>query len=127
MLLACAVVMLLSIPLAIVAYSSARRTEQKRRLDLQRQAEQSRRSQLEAQLNRAFEMAGTEESAYKIVGQALRENLPGGQPADLLSSDSSIAHVRQVLSTGDTGTPAAARRATTASRASAASASAICA
>ncbi len=102
-LLAFAVVMMLSIPLAIVAYSSARRTEQKRRLELQRQAEQSRRSQLEAQLNRAFEMAGSEDAAYKIIGQALRENLPDGQPAELLISDSSVAHFRQVLSTDDAG------------------------
>jgi len=102
-LLAFALVMMLSIPLAIVAYSSARRTEQKRRLDLQRQAEASRRSQLEAQLNRAFEMAGSEDAAYRIVGQALRENLPDGQPAELLISDSSVAHFRQVLSTDEHG------------------------
>jgi len=89
--------------LAAVAYLSARRTEQKRRLELQRQAEESRRSQLEAQLNRAFEMAGSEDAAYTIVRQALRENLPTGQPAELLVSDSSVAHFRQVLSTDDVG------------------------
>lgn len=91
-------VMALSIPLAIVSYVSARRTEAERRDDLARRAEEARRSTLEARLNRAFEMAGSEDAAYKIVGQALVESIPD-QPSELLVSDSSIAHFRQVLST----------------------------
>ena len=93
-----AAVMALSIPLAMIAYGSARRTEQKRRMEQERRAEEARRSQFEAQLNRAFEMAGSEEAAYKIVGQALAKNL-ADHPAELLIADSSVAHFRQVLST----------------------------
>jgi len=91
-------VMLISLPLAAVAYSSARRTERARKLEQLQRNEEGRRSKLEAQLNRAFEMAGSEEGAYNIVGQALKENLPE-QPAELLIADSSVAHFRQVLST----------------------------
>lgn len=101
-LLAFAAVMALSIPLAIVAYSSARRSEHQRRDEQRRRNEDARRSQLEAQLNRAFEMATSEEAAYKIVGQALAENL-SDQPAELLIADSSVAHFRQVLSTDQVG------------------------
>lgn len=97
-LLAFAGVMALSIPLALASFSSARRIEAQRQLDNVRRAEETRRSQLEAQLNRAFEMSSSESSAYTIIGQALRDNLPG-RPAELLMADSSAAHFRQVLST----------------------------
>jgi diguanylate cyclase (GGDEF)-like protein len=96
--LAFAGVMLVSLPLAAVAYGSARRTERERKDEQKQRNEEARRSKLEAQLNRAFEMAGSEAGAYNIVEQALVENLPE-QPAELLIADSSVAHFRQVLST----------------------------
>ena len=101
-LLAFAGVMALSIPLALASFSSARRTEAERQADNERRAEEARRSLLEAQLNRAFEMSSSESAAYAIVGQALRDNLPG-RPAELLMADSSVAHFRQVLSTAADG------------------------
>jgi diguanylate cyclase (GGDEF)-like protein len=95
-------VMLISLPFAAVAFGSARRSEHARKAQQSQRNEEARRSKLEAQLNRALEMAGSEEGAYNIVEQALAENLPD-QPAELLIADSSVAHFRQVLSTDPVG------------------------
>ncbi len=89
-------------PVALVAYGSARRSERVRRAEQQERTEDARRSKLEAQLNRAFEMAGSESGAYTIIEQALIENL-GAQPAELLIADSSVAHFRRVLTTDPAG------------------------
>ncbi len=91
-----------AVPVSMIAYGSARRAERTRRADQAHRSEEARRSKLEAQLNRAFEMAGSESGAYAIVEQALQENL-GDQPAELLIADSSVAHFRRVLTTDPAG------------------------
>ncbi len=90
--------MFVSAAIAISAIRSARFNEQKRERDELTRDLNAKRDELEARLNRALEMASTEEAALKLVGQALAEALPGS-PTEVLMADSSVAHFRQVLST----------------------------
>ena len=60
------------------------------------QARTTRRNEFEGQLQRALEMANTEEPVFELVTQALGEAAPHVR-AELLLADSSKAHFRQVL------------------------------
>lgn len=71
------------------------------------QTDETRRNDLESGLQRALEMARTEEECYKLVGQAVQRCAPT-LPSELLVADSSRAHFRQVLTTvpgGGSGCP----------------------
>ncbi len=69
---------------------------------LQRQ-ESTRRAQLDSQIQRALEMARTEDASYGVVTYAMRAALPSGQLGEFLVADSSRAHFRQVSGTGPDG------------------------
>ncbi len=60
------------------------------------QARTTRRNEFEGQLQRALEMAKTEEPVFNLVTRALGDAAPGLR-AELLLADSSKAHFRQVL------------------------------
>jgi len=91
-------VMFVSTAIAVTAFRSARANEVGRERDELTRDLNAKRDELEARLNRALEMASTEEAALKLVGHALAEALPGS-PTEVLLADSSVAHFRQVLST----------------------------
>jgi diguanylate cyclase (GGDEF)-like protein len=55
-------------------------------------------------MQRSLEMARDEGSAYTLVGRALQISAPAN-PAELLVADSSRAHFRQAVTTGDDGGP----------------------
>jgi diguanylate cyclase (GGDEF)-like protein len=61
-----------------------------------------RRANLETQLQRGLEMEPNEESTYEVIEAALAE-VRKEHPVELLVSDSSRAHFRQVLSTDAQG------------------------
>ena len=65
----------------------------------QDQERQIHRSDLETRVQRGLEMTRTEEAAYEVMGSAL-EHVVGDRCAEVLISDSSGAHFRQVLATG---------------------------
>jgi len=60
------------------------------------QARTTRRNEFESRLQRALEMAKTEEPVFDLVTRALRDAAPDVR-AELLLADSSKAHFRQVL------------------------------
>lgn len=64
----------------------------------------ARHRELETELQRALEMAHSEDEAYRVVERALHLAAPGA-PAELLVADSSRAHFRQVVSTDASGGP----------------------
>ncbi|MGZ6994990.1 MAG: diguanylate cyclase [Acidimicrobiia bacterium] len=66
--------------------------------------EDAERNELEARLQRSFEMAHTETAAFDLVGRALTITVPG-VPAELLVADSSRAHFHQAAAAGDDGGP----------------------
>ena len=71
-----------------------------RKRDRQSEA-RSYRAQIETQLQRALEMAHTEDRAYGVLEEALDLIVPG-LPAEFLVADSSRAHFHQVVSLGTT-------------------------
>ena len=71
---------------------SARRREYGERVD-------SRRQEFEATLQQALDMSKTEQDAYRVMGEALRESVPELQ-VEMLVADSSRAHFQQTLATG---------------------------
>jgi diguanylate cyclase (GGDEF)-like protein len=64
--------------------------------------EEAQRNELEARLQRAFEMAHSEAAAFELTGRAL-EGTATGHPAELLVADSSRAHFRQVARSDSDG------------------------
>ena len=68
------------------------------------QVDESRRNDLESGLQRALEMARTEQGCYTLVQQAVQQSSTT-LPAELLVADSSRAHFHQVISTDPDGGP----------------------
>jgi diguanylate cyclase (GGDEF)-like protein len=68
------------------------------------QIDESRRNDLESGLQRALEMARTEENCYSLVQHAVQQSSTT-LPSELLVADSSRAHFHQVTSTGPDGGP----------------------
>jgi diguanylate cyclase (GGDEF)-like protein len=101
-LLAFAVAMALSSIIVAASWRSARDRQRETERDVARRASDARRNELEARLYRALEMSSTEEGAYRTVALALEQAVPD-HPAEMLVSDSSEAHFRQVLSTDRDG------------------------
>jgi diguanylate cyclase (GGDEF)-like protein len=60
------------------------------------------RNELEARLQRSLEMAREENGAFALAGRALQLTAPS-HPAEILVADSSRAHFRQAVATGDGG------------------------
>jgi diguanylate cyclase (GGDEF)-like protein len=90
----------LGIPFGIAAITISARKALRRERDLARrdavQARMTRRNEFEGRLQRALEMAKTEEPVFDLVTQALGDAAPDVR-AELLLADSSEAHFRQVL------------------------------
>ncbi len=80
---------------ALFATKAYRVEEESNRRDTA-QARLTRRSEFEAQLQRALEMSKAEPSVFELVTEALGGAAPG-MYAELLMADSSRAHFRQVL------------------------------
>ncbi|HEY5165421.1 MAG TPA: GGDEF domain-containing protein [Acidimicrobiia bacterium] len=68
------------------------------------QADEGRRNDLESGLQRALEMARTEDDCYRLVQNAV-ERSSTTLSSELLVADSSRAHFHQVASTGPAGGP----------------------
>lgn len=64
--------------------------------------QQGQRQLFETKLHRALEMAGDESSTYLTVGRALEQEF-GHLSAELLLADSSDAHLKQAVATGQDG------------------------
>jgi diguanylate cyclase (GGDEF)-like protein len=90
--------LLLLIAFGVASRSARAREEQVAALD-RALHEDAERNELDARLQRSFEMAHTETAAYDLVGRALSISVPG-VPAELLVADSSRAHFRQATTTG---------------------------
>jgi diguanylate cyclase (GGDEF)-like protein len=90
----------LGLPFGILATAiSARRASRLERDQARREGDQARttrRNEFEGRLQRALEMAKTEESVLDLVTRALGDAAPDVR-AELLLADSSKAHFRQVL------------------------------
>jgi len=77
----------------------ARRDDRRMVADAIAMQAEARYTRLETSLQRALEMEQTEEAAYDVIAQAATI-VDADSPAELLLSDSSQAHFRQVFSTG---------------------------
>jgi diguanylate cyclase (GGDEF)-like protein len=95
--------LVLVVAFGLAARSARVREERLESLDamLRRDAE---RNELDARLQRAFEMVHDEPAAYELVRRSLAECAPG-LPAELLVADSSRAHFKQATSTVPDGGP----------------------
>ncbi len=62
------------------------------------QEDETRRNDLESGLQRALEMARTEDNCYRLVADAVYQSSPN-LPSELLIADSSQAHFQQTMST----------------------------
>ncbi len=71
------------------------------------QGRENRRNDLESGLQRALEMARTEEGCFELVRQAVQRSSPL-LSSELLVADSSQAHFHQVMNTGPDGGPGCA-------------------
>lgn len=92
-----------AIALIILVIGFDLRVRTVRRRD-QVQIDESRRNDLESGLQRALEMARTEENCYALVHHAVQQSSTT-LPSELLVADSSRAHFHQVTSTGPDGGP----------------------
>jgi diguanylate cyclase (GGDEF)-like protein len=90
------VLLLTMIAFSIVTHSIRRRYRV--------QVDESRRNTLESGLQRALEMARTDEDCYTLVQQAIGQTEPTLR-SELLIADSSRAHYHQVITTGPDGGP----------------------
>ncbi len=85
-----------------IAFVSMRRREERLAVQAAHHERESQRSQLESDLQRAFEMVRSEEASYRIISEALAESIEH-LDVELLVADSSRAHFRRVA--GNTEPP----------------------
>jgi diguanylate cyclase (GGDEF)-like protein len=90
-------------PVIFVTMRGANIEERMLRAALLQRQESTRRAELDSQIQRALEMARTEDEAYGVVTSAMRLALPPAEIGEFLVADSSRAHFRQVSGSGPDG------------------------
>jgi diguanylate cyclase (GGDEF)-like protein len=90
-------------PIIFVTMRGANIEERMLRAALLQRQESTRRAELDSQIQRALEMARTEDEAYGVVTGAMRLALPPAELGEFLVADSSRAHFRQVSGSGPDG------------------------
>jgi diguanylate cyclase (GGDEF)-like protein len=101
-LIAFGLVLIVGLSFAISTFRNARRDERRHAHERREHQRDSRRAELEMQLQRGLEMEPSEQATYEVVREALRAVAPG-VPAELLLAESPRAHFRQVTATEDGG------------------------
>ena len=92
-------------PIIFLVIRGAGAEERMLRAAVRQRREESRRSELDAEIQQALDMTRTENAAYAVVSDALRICVPPDLAAEFLVADSSRDHFRQVSSTVPEGDP----------------------
>lgn len=98
-----ALLVLLWTPLAYLLLRGAQEEEAMLRRIIGERHGEARHAVLESQVQRALEMARTEDAAYRVVAEAIRSCTSEDKRGEFLVADSSRAHFRQVSATGGGG------------------------